>query len=44
MTRPTRSPLEDQGFETALSLRPGEYTVIGSTGSDPLFVVLRMQL
>jgi hypothetical protein len=40
----TRDPQSDQGFETALSLRPGEYTVIGSTGSDPLFVVLRMQL
>lgn len=31
-------------FETALSLRAGEYTVIGAVGSDPLFVVLRMEL
>jgi hypothetical protein len=31
-------------IEAALSLRAGEYTVIGAVGSDPLFVVLRMEL
>jgi hypothetical protein len=34
----------EQSFETALALRAGEYTVIGAVGSDPLFVVLRMEL
>jgi len=35
---------EHQGFETAFSLRGGEYTVLGSVGEDPLFAVLRMDL
>lgn len=35
---------DEQSFETALSLRAGEYTVLGSVGPDPLFVVLKLTL
>ncbi len=35
---------KEQSFETSLTLRAGEYTVIGSVGSAPLFVVLRMDV
>jgi hypothetical protein len=29
-------------FQTQVALRPGEYTVLGTVGGDPLFVVLRL--
>jgi hypothetical protein len=31
-----------QEFETSLTLRAGEYTVLGAAGVDPLFVVLHV--
>ena len=34
----------EQSFETAVSIVAGEYTVLGSVGVDPLFVVVRMDL
>ncbi len=33
-----------QSFETGVSLRAGEYTVLGAVGSEPVFVVLRMSV
>jgi len=32
-----------QSFETSLSVRAGEYAVLGAVGGDPIFVVLRVQ-
>ena len=29
-------------FQTQVTLRPGEYTVLGTVGGDPVFVVLRL--
>jgi type II secretory pathway component GspD/PulD (secretin) len=32
-----------QSFETSLSVRAGEYAVLGAVGGDPIFLVLRVQ-
>ena len=37
---PTRQ--NRHNFQTQVTLRPGEYTVIGTVGGDPVFVVLRL--
>jgi hypothetical protein len=41
LTRCRFEATSGQEFETSVTLRAGEYTVLGAAGADPLFVVLR---
>jgi len=34
---------KESGFSTRATIRAGEYTVLGAIGSDPVFVVLRLE-